>query len=407
MRDGEWIAVLAVQQHVPPGPTQPGTCNPMEKSHVMHEAKLKTLALTTVLLAVLVLSGQSALADRPKLILQTTPDPVEIPLQGTVVIDPETGDLRATPVDPQACQATTQDCGDVNVALQTFSVNNVAAVTGSVPVVELSQGSNAVFRWNSRGAWECEGLGMPGWSASGKPPANTIGQTVSTNNVQVGEYDAAIECRNGPVVSTAGPIRVSVLAGTDPSGPTQCGAPERQAPSGWTQLTTGNLSCVWRAGVGFDGSRDCSTWEGIFRQSFPDGGGNPQRFGIGRQSPNEYLAIKFSTGDFGPTQLADIAHEGPGSGVTVTPRIATISECSGNFDRDSILAETGCYFVLTQLIDRIRIGGTQTTRACKLESNKDYYLNIVHSSSPAGTPVGQLQSNCPQNTFCGVLYAPN
>lgn len=341
-------------------------------------------------------------AEPKKLILQTSPEVVEIDLDGQVIIDAETGNLLATPTDPEACKAVGQDCGDVNVALQSFSVNNTQA-PGSVV---LSQGASAVFRWASRGAWDCAGMGMLGWSGENKPPSNSSGQSVNTSNLAPGTYDTTILCRNGPVEALSASLSVTISEETVSPGPVQCGDASRQPPSGWSRLSTGNQSCVWIAGVGFKNSADCRLWSGIFDLPFPGGAGNPQRFGIGRQSPNEYLAIQFSTQGFGLSGDVEILREGPGSNVSPTPLIATISECAGDFDRAAILSETGCYFVLGSSLDRIRIGGLQTTRDCKLAPDKTYYLNIVHSNSPAGTPANQLQSNCPNNTFCGWLYNP-
>ena len=188
--------------------------------------------------------------------------------------------------------------------------------------------------------------------------------------------------------------------------PDPCADPSVQPPPGWTRLTTGAFSCLFRAGVGIDFNADCSTWEGIWNLPFPGGGGAPHRLGIGRFSPQEYLAIEFHTDGLPTDRTAELIHEGPGSGVTVTPRIATVSACPGNFNFDAVAEETGCVFDLTNLITRIRIGGVDTNRACKVEPNQRYYLNIMHSLYSPGTAVSDLQSNCPPDTFCGVLYNP-
>jgi hypothetical protein len=340
-------------------------------------------------------------AESPKLILEGTSPQVELGIQGEVNIDALTGNVLVTPSDPAACAAVTS-CEDVTVAVESFTVNNAS----STARLEISQGVPATFRWGSRGAWECEGTGFPGWTGLAKPPTNDVGQTVSTSLIPTGTYQSLLSCTNGPVEATAGPISITVVEGGSSGGPEQCSAASRQPPPGWNRLSTGTQSCVWIAGVGFASSSDCSTWAGIWDLPFPGGGGDPQRVGIGRQSPNEYLAIELSTANFQPTDDLSIRREGPGSNVTITSSIATISECPGDFDRTSILAETGCYFVLDSILDRIRFGGTDTTRDCKLESNKTYFLNIAHTSSPAGTPSSQLQSNCPSGQFCGVLYNP-
>ncbi len=185
-----------------------------------------------------------------------------------------------------------------------------------------------------------------------------------------------------------------------------CEQPSVQPPEGWTRLTTGTFSCLFRAGVGIDFDADCSTWEGIWNLPFPGGNGLPQRLGIGRFSPEEYLAIGFNTEGLPQDKKIDIRHTGPGSGVQVTQRLATISACPGNFDFDAVEEETGCVFDLTLLISRIHIGGIDTDEDCRLDPDSDYYLNIIHTDSSLDTSVNDLESNCPPDTFCGVLYNP-
>ena len=383
-----------------------GTCH--GTPHHMQKHKLNLPRSTWLLIAASSFFALNVQADPPKLILETTPVPTEILLQGDVLIDPSTGDLRVTPTDPQACQAPGQNCDDVEVQTQSFSVNNVAAVPGQTPTVDVTRGNNAVFRWNTRGAWECEGSGMPGWTGSGKLPINaTAGQSVSTSNLAVGQYDTSIVCRNGPVTSSRGPVRVNVVEdnGGGGPGPAQCDAPERQPPQGWTRLTSGNLSCRYSAtGGAFVG--DCRVWSpGIWPVAFPGGQGNPAILTVGRQSPNEYIAVEFNSSGLGVNEIVDI-RRAAASGFSPEPSIVTISTCPGDFDQASILAETGCYFNFTTLFERIRIGGAQTSRACRLQPNQTYFLNILHTDSAAGTPVNQIQSNCSPGQFCGVIYNP-
>ena len=185
-----------------------------------------------------------------------------------------------------------------------------------------------------------------------------------------------------------------------------CEQPSVQPPEGWKRLTTGTFSCLFKAGVGIDFDADCSTWEGVWGVPFPGGNGLPQRIGVGRFSPNEYLAIGFSTEEFPQDKMMEIRQNSPGSGVTPTRNLATISACPGNFNFDAVAEETGCVFDLTLMITRIRLGGIDTSEDCRLEPDSDYYLNIIHTSSPLDTPVDEMESNCPPDTFCGILYNP-
>lgn len=373
----------------------------------MQKDKLNSPRSIWLLAAAVSLIALNVQADPPKLILETTPAPVEIPLQGNVLIDANTGDVRVTPTDPQACQAPGQSCDDVQVQTQSFSVNNVAAVPGQTPTVDVTRGNSAVFRWNSRGAWECEGIGMPGWTGTGKLPINaTAGQTVNTSGLAVGQYDTSIVCRNGPVAASRGPVRVNIVEdnGGGP-GPAQCDAPSRQPPPGWTRLTSGNLSCRYNATTGaFVG--DCSQWTGIWPAPFPAGNGLPERLITGRISPNEYIAIEFNSAGLATNQIMEIRRNAS-TGIASTPSIVTISTCPGDFDQAAVLQETGCYFKLDFLFQDIELGGSQTSRACRLQPNQTYFLNIVHTNSPAGTPANEIQSNCNPGQWCGIVYNPS
>ena len=377
----------------------------------MQKDTLTLLPATLLLVAVLPFVPLTVQAESPTLILETEPEVTEILLQGSVIIDPETGNLLATPTDPQACQGTGESCDDVEVAMQAFSVNNVSAVPGQTPEVDVTQGNNAVFRWNSRGAWECEGFGMTGWTGGNKLPNSPgSGQSVSTGDLALGEYDASIECRNGPVSASRGPVRINVVEanGSPDPDPVQCDDPARQPPPGWTRLTSGNLSCRYDATSGqFVG--DCSSWTGIWPFEFPGGNGLPQRLIVNRQSPNEYLAIEFNSSGLGANEIMEIRRN-TSTGISSTTSIATISTCPGDFDQESILDETGCYFRLPFLFEDIEIGGSQTTRSCRLESNQTYYLNILHTDAPAGTPANEIESNCGlgsnPNQWCGNIYNP-
>src|SRR6056297_3736677 len=87
-----------------------------EKSGRAHPAMRLLPAAALALLTV------QAVAQSQSIILNTSPTPTEIELLdgADVNLDPVSGDLTATPLDPAACSATT-DCSDVQVSITGFS----------------------------------------------------------------------------------------------------------------------------------------------------------------------------------------------------------------------------------------------------------------------------------------------
>jgi hypothetical protein len=184
-----------------------------------------------------------------------------------------------------------------------------------------------------------------------------------------------------------------------------CENPARQPPPGWTRLATGDLSCEFTQ-QGWNSSADCTEFEGIWPAPFMEMGQLSRHLGIRSDHGRDYLAIRFST------EGMDDDHTGAFSLNVSTwlrsrRKIITVSPCPGDFDQESNLAETGCY--MESLVQHVRLGGIDSNRPCKLESGREYYLNILYTDSPLGTPAEELgpHPDCVDATqACGNLFSP-
>jgi hypothetical protein len=357
---------------------------------------------------VFALSGAFAQSpDNRLLILKTEPDDTVIELTGNLEILGD-GSIQATPVDLEACSGEETvapgSCEDVAVGAPAFRVNGGTSVT-------VTQGENITFSWNSRGAWDCQAGGnLPGWTHQdllprslddGRRTFNTTGLASTT------AYTPTLVCSNGPVQSNDGIVQaVSVTVNEPTTAPIE-GCEERAAPPNWTRMSTGTMSCIYLSS--WVSSADCRTWNpGVWSSDFVGTNGVTKRVAAGRISGREYIAMEINTNGMSLTKTGELAAESGGSGPKFERNITTISTCPGDFDRNAIMAETGCYLNLDQLTS-LRWGGPSTTRSCKLQPNTRYFLNILFTESPNGTPTNEIQphSNCGGSAgACGFVVAP-
>lgn len=361
-----------------------------------------TVHLRILLVAVLLSMSYSdgVRAQSSKLILETAPQETEIPLSGSVVIS-QNGDLRATPVDLSACQAT-GSCQGVNVAVTSFGSNQ--ETNG---VVTVDEGQSFVLSWKSLGATVCNGLGtFSNWAErSNLPPdsrdATTVQGTIATSqgDSDNSPYQLQIQCANGSVVSSLDSVASLSLVVNEVVAPSPTSCVGREPISGWSRLTTGALGCV----VG-DSSADCRNWTSVWPNPFLQSNGLTRKILTNRSDERQYVAIQFDTNDMAPTASGRFNLESAGGSIRKEPLIVTISKCPGDFNPDQV---TGCYF--TPLFS-FRWRGPQSTSSasCVLEPNTVYYLNMLSSGSPSGTLPNDIQpvAAC-DSALCGVLIQTN
>ncbi|NKI35082.1 hypothetical protein HFP89_07875 [Wenzhouxiangella sp. XN79A] len=306
--------------------------------------------LSALVLAVL---AGTAFAQSQSIILDTSPTPTTIELlDGTdVLLDPLSGNITATPLDPAACSATT-DCSDVQVSITSF---NVSPST-------VTQGQTTNFGWNGRGAWECQGAGLPAttWNGTKLPAGN---QAVSTAALSPDTYTVTLECSNGPVTDTAD-VSLTVIPGGGGGGgvPAFCVDDGRVPPAGLTQDT-----------AIIDGSSTVTqTWLQLFGQDFPQGNGRDTAI-----QRDRYASLQFDTDGLATGVSGRVTFDVLQTFVPSGQKIVTLSQCPGDF---TDLNDNNCKRFLGQGSVRwaINSGGGFD---CVLQPNTTYYLNILYTDN--------------------------
>lgn len=343
-----------------------------------------------LLFSVFLLAG-AAVAGEPKVIelRQDGELILEIPLDESVPVEINalTGGLRAATTSDFACDQGGASCDDVQVSMSGAS-GSFSRSPSSVP-----RGSSVNFSWTSRGAWECEGIGLAGtnWPQGGKLPNGT--QSVQLD-IQPGTYEASIRCTNGPKEAVRGPLSITV---TPPDAGIPEGCQGRQ-PAGMTRTA----SCVvTSSGIG---SANCHQYSEVYRALFP-GLAAAQQVATNR---DQYLAMEFTVPQTPVYTQGAWGWVVPQYPPTFTGRnMQSISRCPGDFDQQKILEEMGphCYMKQGSLPPnsvRWALAGSGATSRCLLEPGETYYFNVLYTDSPAGTPPSQLNWQCGSNSSTNV-----
>jgi hypothetical protein len=318
----------------------------------------------TTLTAAFLAAG--ALHAQTKIILQTSPEPTEIPLDETtnVNINPLTGDITATPTDPAACTGS-GDC-DAQVSTLGFAINP--------STVEQGQSFTATF--NQRGAWECERTGLAGttWATNGFIAPFSQFTTLVGTAVVPGDYTLVYTCRNGTASPDATDTLSRVLTVEEASGgggtPQSCIDEGRLPPSSWTRELSANID---------DPTRITRTWIDMFDSTgFPNGDSVNMRI-----RPDRYGAFFLDTGTTGEFGLIDFADLTANIlGVRTVPALVSMSPCPGDFLPQSGAAAR-CRLTSVGSANPVfqwtRNSGESNFR-CLLPPNAEFYLNVTYVS---------------------------
>ena len=304
------------------------------------------------------------------IILETSPVNTEIELApgSDVEIDPSTGNLFATPADPNACSATVS-CDDVQVDITLFTASPVT----------VTQGQSVSLNWNARGAWSCEGSGFAStpWNATDKLPSGS--QLVSTSGVPLGTYDVALNCSNGPVSDQL--IRsVTVEEGSGGGGPAFCGPEGRLPPPGLSPDRTA-ISNAFNETF----PDPTFTWEDVFRDPFPGGGSE-----FWRTDRDQYISLEFTTSGVPTGTAGKLEFVNPQGASNFGLSLVTFSQCPGDFTNQP---DPDCKKLIGNSNIRYSVG-TNPAFTCQLQPNTTYYLNVLHtrdSSAPYEWECGNSQ----------------
>lgn len=389
----------------------------------MDTSKLKstTSILFAGLLAGMALNSSQALAQNNKqLILQTQPEPTVVELEGSVQID-GIGNILVTPADAEICTAT-GSCEGVEVVVDSFTVN------GQDSAVSVNQGQNLNFRWSSRGAWACDGTGLSGWTGANKSASHSSGVNVNTSNVPVGEYEVSLNCYNGSVLASTTPSITIEINEADQGGPPDPGVPamcssRKSLPSNWNRLTTGSNSCSYRFPVsGLPGGNsgvypdhDCRQFNKVFNRDWIGRDTTQRAIGApGSNGGRHYVAMGFNSGDV-PTSgpYSTITFNQPQtSSLKLGFKQVSISRCPGDFDEPAIKADMGAGCIVHTSAGGVVWGGPHykgESNVCALDPNTDYYLNVIYTNQPIGTPVEDIEPppQCIGGAGCGSRFTPS
>lgn len=154
---------------------------------------------------------------------------------------------------------------------------------------------------------------------------------------------------------------------------------------------------------------DCFELEKVLHKKFP-GSTNSVEF---RQDRNTYVALRFSTqgltaksGRWAFETAQGFSVGGQGA------KLMTLSTCPGDFDKYAIEQEMGgdCYVKVSGFNNltwrRADIAESGFGKKCELQADQVYYLNILYTSDPVGTPPSKLKWDCsgdPHAWSCGNL----
>lgn len=343
-----------------------------------------------------------------QLILHSPPgDPTVIELQGNMQFDDQ-GNIKVTPVDPEACTAT-GDCEGVAVAISSFTVN------GAASNVSVAQGESLRFRWQTQGAWACDGSGMVGWNETGKNPVNSVGQVISTSSLGPGNYTAELACYNGTVFAEntrSVNIEITDEQVSPPPVPAECTS--RTMPSTWVRKTTGGNSCSYgyQAQHGLKKDHDCRYFNKVWPFDFDQQTSLQRVLGVGTtNSGRAYIALEFNSGNVPADAQKKITVGIPqSSNLDNRNKILSVSKCPGDFNADEINVEMGPGCIINSWLNSFTWGGSSArsdANRCALEPNQTYYFNIIYTGDPVGTDPSQItpHPDCSTGAGCGTRFS--
>ncbi|RFF29041.1 hypothetical protein [Wenzhouxiangella sediminis] len=253
--------------------------------------------------------------------------------------------------------------------------------------------------WTSSAtATDCEASSsptVPGWNGS---VGTGVDQETLLTGLSAGSYNFALRCSNAAGDSPWEAVSATIASST------QCA--NRQPPSGWARLgEAGTSSCYW-TGNSWD-PKDCTVWNGGISNTpfYAESGVSHRLAYAGRPDAHQYLAIELDTTGMSPTNTGRLQTSSSDTFALSVTGIVTISSCPGDFHKSEVLQDTGCY-ARSAFSPGIEYGGTSTSKTCKLESGRTYYLNIIPTTSLDGTDPDLIvpHPNCEEGV-CGRVTA--
>ena len=293
-----------------------------------------------------------------------------------------------------------KDCADPTPSLDSFSAGLVS--NGEVVRVGGNSSPTSVsLSWNAPLADSCSVVGSlvdviedPNF---GKPLANkSTGLSIPLDGLSSdAAYSVGIQCQRG------GGALQSEFAGIS-----LCGV-GRELPEDWSR----QLDCVH---AGPAAGATCNKWFNLWGTSFASASGNTRNIVMSRNRAKEYVSLQFQMQSEDSKRFGTLDTRGNvqiGRGPVNSEMIITVSECPGDFDRDLVLKDGGCYHSDVDLLTSSTAWqgpNSSVSRGCKLSEQRNYFLNIIHSKSVPGTKPAELEvhPNCDNFYGCGAQWTP-
>ncbi len=264
----------------------------------------------------------------------------------------------------------------------------------------VATGGLLTVSWSTSEPALCTAQGsFPSWSGPVSSP-------VTRSAAWPGDWTLGLRCETDDGRSAETEVFSIVVEDAPGPAPVGCDDPERGMPANWTRLTTGINACVWNGGI-FQSGIDCSFWTrapgsdppGIWSAPFWESIGNTRRLATNRRAAREYVAIQIDTTGLPGNYVGTMLRESAGGMFRTARTIYSISECPGDFSEQAVCSNNTAV--------GIPFGGPDTPRDCALQPGRIYYLNLVASESPVGTPGPDIQPACSfasSSTPCGWVF---
>ena len=300
------------------------------------------------------------------------------PSPDTEVPPPDTDDNGDTGDEDEGDTGDEEDAADTGPAdvVVTLSFDGAQASD-----ISLDAGEDLPVSWTSTGADQCSPTGtIDAWTDLAGSTFGTSGNadvTISSSG------ELGISCEGAGGVTEVGPFLIEAAS---------FDCDDVALPGDWQRVTVGcHLD---------NPGRECTELlgeDGVFGgSSFPPSSVTRLLGITGNNQGKRYLAMRFDTGDIADDDfdVISIAEPQGDANTTNAMKFITFSKCPGNFDRDAVIEEMGsdgCF--ARTLAQNMGWGGPSTNPAtvCQLQPNQTYYMNIVYTQDPEGTPPEDLQ----------------
>lgn len=305
-----------------------------------------------------------------------------------ISIDPDTGiaTINVTNLDDPDCAGGSS------------GGNPPPAPSLSVSSSSITQGTSLTVNWNSTNADTCTATGtFPGWPGTKATSGTNFLPTDSST--PLGNLTLELSCSN---TSGSSPVTTRTVAvSEDGGGPGPECTGTRAPPPGMSRAIQCDL---------FNTSVDCRSYAAVF-------GGIPGTTGI-RQlavNQNQYMAMQFDPATVPAAARGEFnleALQGANSDITFGQPLWSFSTCPGDFSTASVneMGDPDCLLGGFAAKFGFKFGGSNSVGIAdrcglQLEDGTVYYLNVLWTNDPPGTPNANLTWECGTgDNECGAQF---